>query len=119
MRRSYPHETFTTVAVLLLLLCTAISVQAQESGLTHKGRVIISESGIERLEDVGVQMHTTYQIFVPANRDEFGADPNGYALPESFVPLTVGPLFSGYAFETPASIACLYKLVTPATGWLW
>jgi hypothetical protein len=75
MRREF---AFTTVAVLLLLLCTAISVQAQESGLTHKGRVVISESGIERLEDVGVQMHTTYQIFVPANRDEFGADPNGY-----------------------------------------
>jgi hypothetical protein len=73
---------FAAVAVPLLLFGTAISMQAQEPVLAHKGRVIIPESGIERLEDVGVRMHTTYQIFVPANRDEFAAYPNGYALPQ-------------------------------------
>src|SRR4029077_5353326 len=36
--------------------------------------------------------------------------------PEAVTPAVVGPPFSGYAFETPASIACLYHLVTPATG---
>jgi kumamolisin len=107
---------FAAVAVPLLLFGTAISMQAQEPVLAHKGRVIIPESGVERLEDVGVRMHTTYQIFVPANRDEFAAYPSGYALPEVAALSAFGPPFPGFAFETPASIACLYELVTPATG---
>lgn len=106
---------FTAVALPLLLFGTAISMQAQELVSVQKGRVVIPESGIERPEDVGVRMHTTYQIFVHENREELGAVPNGYALPEAFEP-AVGPPFSGYAFETPASIACVYKLVTTATG---
>jgi len=110
------REIAFTAAVPLLLFGTAISMQAQEPGLAHKGRVVTPESGIERSEDVGVRMHTTYKIFVPANRTNFAAEPEGYALPEAVTPAIVGPPFSGYAFETPASIACLYHLVTPATG---
>lgn len=107
---------FPGAAVLLMLFGTAVSMQAQEPGLAHKGRVVTPESGIERPEDVGVRMHTTYKILVPANRANFAADSNGYALPEPAALPPVGPPFPGYAFETPASIACLYKLVTPITG---
>jgi hypothetical protein len=53
---------------------------------------------------------------VPADRVKFGAEPNGYALPEADLLTPSGPPFPGYAFETPASIACLYQLVLPATG---
>jgi subtilase family serine protease len=83
--------------------------------MVHKGRTIIPESGMERPEDVGIRMHTTYQIFVPSDRAKFGAQPAGYALPE-VSPLVTGPPFAGYAFETPASIACVYSLVTTAAG---
>jgi kumamolisin len=103
-------------ALALLILGTAISTPAQEPSLAHKGRVVTPESGIERPEDVGVRMHTTYKIFVPANRANFAADLNGYALPEAALVTPSGPPFPGYAFETPASIACLYNLVIPATG---
>jgi hypothetical protein len=41
---------FTAVAVPLLLFGTAISMQAQEPALAHKGRVVTPESGIERPE---------------------------------------------------------------------
>ena len=107
--------TSTAVAVLLLF-GTAFSMQAQDRAWAHKGRVVIPESGTENPEDVGVRMHTTYQIFVPASRFGFAAEPNGYALPEAAALPAVGPPFPGFAFETPASIACLYKLVPPATG---
>jgi kumamolisin len=119
MRRAI---VFAAFAAPLLLFGAAISVQAQEPASVlepasgPKGRVVIPESGIERPEDIGFRMHTTYQIFVPANRAELAADPNGYALPEFAAQPEIGPPFAGYALETPASIACLYKLVTPATG---
>lgn len=106
----------TVFTVALLILGSAISLPAQEPSLAHKGRVVIPESSIERPEDVGVRVHTTYRIFVPANRLQFGADPNGYALPDFAAAAAVGPPFPGYAFETPASIACLYHLVKTATG---
>ncbi len=101
---------------LALLLSSAILTSAQEKSLAHKGRVIIPESGMEQAEDVGVRMHTTYQIFVPADRARYGAVPGSYAFPEQTPAPTVGPPISGYAFETPSSIACLYGLVTPVTG---
>ena len=101
---------------VVLLLSSAILTSAQEKSLAHKGRVIIPESGMERAEDVGVRMHTTYQIFVPTELAHYGAAPGSYAFPEQTTPPPVGPPFSGYAFETPSSIACLYDLVTPVAG---
>ena len=104
------------LTALALLLSSAILTSAQEKSLAHKGRVIIPESGMERAEDVGARMHTTYQIFVPADLARSGAVPGSYAFPEQTVAPAVGPPKSGYAFETPASIACLYGQVTPALG---
>lgn len=106
---------FPPAAVCLFFVVTS-SLFAQERGLSHKGRVVVPESGMERTDDVGVRMHTTYQIFVPADRAKHGGDPNSYALPDWAARPDVGPPFSGYGFETPASIACLYGLVTAATG---
>lgn len=104
------------LTALTLVLSSAILTSAQEKSLAHKGRVIVPESGIERAEDVGVRMHTMYRIFVPENLASHGAAPGSYAFPEITPPPPVGPPFSGYAFETPSSIACLYDLVTPVTG---
>lgn len=104
------------LSTIALLLTTAIFTSAQEKSLAHKGRVIVPESGMERAEDVGVRMHTNYQIFVPTELARYGAAPGIYAFPEITPPPPAGPPLSGYAFETPSSIACLYDLVTPATG---
>ncbi len=103
-------------SALALLLSSAFLSLAQEKSLAHKGRVIIPESGMEQAEDVGVRMHTTYQIFVPADLSRYGVLPGSYAFPEQTPPPAVGPPFSGYAFETPSSIACLYRLVTVVAG---
>jgi kumamolisin len=97
-----------------LLLGSAIALPAQDA--VHKGRVIVPESAIERPEDIGLRAHTPYQIFVPGDRARLGADPNSYALPRPAAPPPVGPPFSGYAFETPASLACIYNLVAVVSG---
>src|ERR1700751_2028173 len=115
MRRYSAMKRGLVLTALALLLSSAILTSAQEKSLAHKGRVVVPESGLERAEDVGVRMHTTYQVFVPADLARYGAVPGSYAFPEQ-TPAVVGPPFSGYAFETPSSIACLYDLVTPAAG---
>jgi|SRR5579862_7071286 len=102
------------LTALVLLPTSTILASAQEK--SHKGRIIIPESNIERVEDVGVRAHTNYRIFVPADLERHGAAPGSYALPEITPPPPVGPPASGYAFETPSSIACLYGLVTVVTG---
>jgi len=104
-------------AVPALLLGSAISTNAQEErSLARKGRVVIPESSIERPEDVGYRMHTNTRIFVSADRANWGAEPNGLALPDNMRTAAVGPPFAGYGFETPASLACLYGLVTKVVG---
>jgi kumamolisin len=106
----------TAVFTVVMLLCSTALLLAQERGLAHKGRVVVPQSGMEQPEDVGYRMHTTYQIFVPADREKYGAVSSSYALPNWSAQPDVGPPFAGYGFETPASIACIYSLVTTATG---
>ena len=106
--------TVFATGVALLLGSSAIASPAQDA--VHKGRLVIPESAIERPEDIGLRAHTPYQIFVPGDRARLGADPNSIALPHPAVPPPVGPPFSGYAFETPASLACIYHLVAAVAG---
>lgn len=103
-------------AVAALLVGSAISTPAQERSLARKGKVVIPDSSIERPEDVGYRMHTNTRVFVPADRAKWGAEPNGLALPEVAGLTPAGPPFAGYAFETPASLACLYGLVAAVAG---
>jgi len=99
---------------IVLALGSVMAAPAQEPSLAHKGRVVIPDSAIERAEDVGVRAQTPYRIFVPADRVQRGGEPNGLALPDVVAP--AGPPFTGYAFETPASLACIYGLVTAVAG---
>jgi kumamolisin len=66
------------------------------------GKVLVPDSSIERPTDVGQRAHTNIQIFLPKEilRNE----------------QTSGPPYAGYAYETPASLACVYGLVTAVTG---
>ena len=106
-------RTLALTASVLLLTSTMFTFAQEKS---RKGRVVVPESNMERVEDVGVRMHTNYRIFVPADLERHGAAPGSYAFPEITPPPAVGPPISGYAFETPSSIACLYGLVTVVTG---
>ena len=73
------------------VLAVASLVSAQE----RQSVGIIPASGIERPEDVGVRMHTTYRIYAPEGNVTPLAKPAG---------------------ETPASLACVYGLVPQVSG---
>jgi subtilase family serine protease len=75
------------------------------------GDVVIPEVSQEKLEHIGIRAHANLRMLVPRNAD--GAQPPALAgepRPE------VGAPYSGYFAETPASLACVYRLVSPVPG---
>jgi kumamolisin len=71
------------------------------------GHVVIPKSSIPGPEDAGKRAHTNTRVFVP----------NGSTKPQAAIarPL-VGPPVTGFFFETPASLACIYRLVPVTPG---
>jgi len=84
--------------IILLLLASFAGAQVARVG----GKIFVPDSSMERSEQIGRYAHTNIRIFLPAGslRNE----------------QTVGPPYAGYAYETPASLACVYGLVAPVTG---
>jgi kumamolisin len=73
----------------------AIVVFSVGSLLSAQAPSVIPESSIEKPEDIGVRAHTTYFIYAPKGVVEPQANPGG---------------------ETPASLACVYNLVSHPTS---
>ena len=87
-------------AVTLALLVSGTLAAAQVKATS--GKVLVPDSSIEKPTDIGRAAHTNIQVFLPKEvlRDE----------------QTSGPPYAGYAYETPASLACVYGLVSAVTG---
>jgi kumamolisin len=112
------------LGIYCLSLAAGVSLSGQQvdqargvppNHLHGGGKVVTPQSGKENTEDIGIRPHTNYKIFVPP-----GKDGNGFADEEVRSDGTTGPEsttspIAGYFAETPASLACLYHLVTPTT----
>lgn len=81
------------------LLAIAASTSAQ-TVMAHGGHTVIPPSSQFSAADTGVRAHTNMRIFVA----------DGLNSPSELPPVL------GYGFETPASLACVYGLVTPVPG---
>jgi len=69
------------------------------------GQVVVPDSGVERPGDVGQNAHTNFKFFVPFEPFE---SPNSVPVNKA-----VGaPPYANYTFETPASLGCVYGLVS-------
>jgi kumamolisin len=91
--------TNTALAGILLL----VSLNPAFAQKPQKGTVVVPASSIEKESDIGRRSHTNIRVFVPQGGF---TDPN---------PL-VGPPFSGFNYETPASLGCVYHIVTPVVA---
>ncbi len=89
------------VCVLLLTFCSRVAAQNAASSPV----VITPSSSVEHPEDVGVRAHTHILLVVPRGGLP-SAGSAGLQPRES-------PPYAGFLFETPASLACVYQLVTP------
>jgi kumamolisin len=78
---------------------------------TNPGRIIIPQSSVPATQNgttlKTMRFHTNLQVWLPE-----GWKPAEVSPPRP----DIEPPFPGYAFETPASLACVYSLVTPTTG---
>jgi subtilase family serine protease len=101
LRRLKTMKRFSglTAIVTAVLILSALAAPALAQVASGEGRVTIPESSKARPGDAGVRFHTNIEIFTPKSGDP-----------------SVGPPFSGYAFETPASLACVYRLTTYIPG---
>jgi subtilase family serine protease len=106
------------LSLLPLFFATAIFAQVEAAERITpgprspgSGHLVIPQSGLHTLADLGRRSQTQFKILVPAGRPEGVI---GFADVE-VERNTVQPV-SGYNAETPASLACLYGLVTATTG---
>ena len=70
----------------------------------QRPQILIPPSGFEEPGDVGTKFHTNVELLVPAGKIRAKISP------------AAGPPASGNLAETPASLACVYNLVTPTSG---
>jgi kumamolisin len=92
------------VAYALMYFGLPATSHAQTSqGQIHgaKGHVLVPQSSTYKPTDAGIRAHTNVQTFLLD-----GVQPK----PDE------APPFFGLAFETPASLACVYRLVEPVPG---
>jgi len=92
-------KLFSASALIVLLALTTLG-GAQVRPLD--GKVFTPDSSIEKPGDIGLRAHTNIHVFIPSK-------PMGVLLP-------FGAPYPGYAFETPASLACVYNLVKTVSG---
>jgi len=87
-----PKNSLISLAIAVALVaCWANTAFGQRT-------VTIPPSSIALPSDAGVRSHTNVQIM---------AAPTGARAPNG------GPPFSGYFYEDPASLACIYSLIAP------
>ena len=99
----------------LLYSQTAEFAAVEEVHPTGAGHVAIPHSGIARADDLGLRAHTQFRVLVPPGRAE---EEPGFAVLRTVPgvhPQITSPV-SGYYAETPASLACVYGLVTATAG---
>jgi kumamolisin len=95
-------QNMKLLSVVVLAPALALSTLASGQIKPVSGKVFIPDSSIEKPSDLGKRAHTNVRLFLP-NRQ--------FSDPQPF-----GPPFSGYAFESPASLACVYGITKLVKG---
>lgn len=75
---------------------------------TSAGTLIRPAVSLAKAEDAGVRVHTNTRVLV--------LDSNGTVQPAGVGPAAGLPPSSGYVYNTPASLACIYGLVAATNG---
>ena len=89
-------------AAVLIFVCVALSILGAAQERDHRtapGTLIIPPSNRATVADLGIKAHTNLRVIVAP---EIGP--------------SEAPPFAGYGYETPASLACVYRVVAPIKG---
>jgi len=92
-------KLYSAAALAVSLILTSL---APAQIRPASGKVFTPDSSIERPSDIAMRAHTNIHVFLPTKA------------PQNVQPF--GAPYSGYAYETPASLGCVYGLVKAVTG---
>jgi kumamolisin len=110
------HPASKTGAIASIAVATLLTVAAQAEPIAARGgQVVVPDSSIEYPADIGLHAHTNIRLFVPTGGLDQVAPPTIGRLARTAAGAPPAP---NYAYlETPASLACIYKLVAaPVAG---
>lgn len=108
------HRWFALTVTCVTILCTCFPGYAQD-GILHYGNlrvqlILVNPTGAVVRPESGIPslgtFHTHIQILIPNTVN--AQPPRPFAAPS--------PPYSGYDAQTPASLACVYYLVTQSNG---
>src|SRR5215831_13660154 len=111
------RSLFLPALMLACALGTVTQVKAQVTPPTTpalgqpastRGRVISLQSNVHRQADIGVRAHTNVELFIPSGT---GPTASPAAAFDTVTPATITPA-PGFVAETPASLGCVYFLVS-------
>jgi kumamolisin len=108
MERRCPSHPLLFCLALAIATTSFFAGRAEAQPVRGEGQVVTPESSVVRTEDTGIRAHTNVRLIVPTGAPGNVAPPapSGAAGPEELPP---GPGF--YYANTPASLACVYRLV--------
>jgi subtilase family serine protease len=93
-------RTIWVVAAVVLLVAGLTA-----AGMAQNHKIIVPQSSIAKPGDAGVRMHTNLRIAVqPSDLKPSAINPQ------------IGPPFTGYSFDTPGSLNCVYNMVPQTPG---
>jgi len=111
MRRLFAIPLPLAVAAAL---CGLAGGNAYAEFASRGGHVELPDSSVEQPDHIGVRPHTNFEMFIPNTggmANALAPSPLRQATPQ------IGPPYAGYFFETPASLGCVYHLVSaPVAG---
>jgi subtilase family serine protease len=115
MRKTVMIAYVSSIAVAAALASQASAQTAEPPGgavmQVPSNALVIPPSSVGRPEDRGVRAHTNTRFIPPSAL----TSPNSQGQTPEPSPQG-GPPYSGYGYETPASLACLYGLAAATTG---
>ena len=97
-------QSKTRVVAVLLGFAGLASAQSTSSPVS----ISIPKSSVSLPGDAGLRAHTNIEVLVPANSQAWSSSQSTAA--------AGSPPFSGYLYQTPASIACIYGFVPATSG---
>ncbi|MDD4916086.1 MAG: S53 family peptidase [Methylococcales bacterium] len=98
-------KIYSIQLAIFLLLLNSSAVWARQ-----QAKVVVPDSSMENAGDFGKRAHTHFRMLMPAGTV------GNFSVASAARPNIDTAPFSGYGFQTPASMACIYKLVGQATG---
>ncbi|MBV8817927.1 MAG: hypothetical protein JO022_06195, partial [Acidobacteriaceae bacterium] len=100
---AYTKSVRYFLTIVLLFACAIVTLDQSIQAQSAISGVSTPASAIPQPGDAGVRAHTFLRVL-------------GSGGPVAGTPAAVGPPFSGYFYETPASLACVYELTGYPSG---